>query len=960
MNTNIIANTNRGVIKFIKNLEITKINKLKPARILFLILMILLGSIIVSGTVSAAGLANSPQPKYQHNNQNTGQSQYFGPQTNNTKWTNMTLGISESSITIGSNDTLYFDSFDNELGDLNAPVPFSFYALNSDGTVKWKYTGLGAASSAAISDDGTIYVGGSDGIFYALNANGTLKWNYSTGTNSLDFATTIGSDGTIYTGSRDGKFLDALNPNGTLQWTYPLQDGSNGVPAIGADGTIYITCWDNNLYAINPNGTLKWQYSVGPTGNGLSSPAIGQDGTIYFGGDSLYAIKPNGTLKWNYTANSPGVLGISSNGTIYFESFDSTNTIWYLNALTPNETLLWSHPNSYPISTATIGADGTIYLGAMGPVQAINPDGTLKWTYYNRGITHAPPVIGSDGSLYIINSNGYGLYAIEDFVATNIRTGVIYSTIQNAINDPNTINGDTISVYPGSYSENVLINKNIIINTLGSVTIQPRNPNQPVFNINSLGSGATIQGFNITGSSNASGLSLSGANNCNVRQNNITHNLIGILNRGNNNFLSQNNINNNTWAGICADSVDATEISINTISKNQEGIYLLNCTYDIIQYNSIYENAANGINIQGGLSHLINGNNIINNGVGNNGNGIILKNTYGNTLENNDIEYNGWSGIVLDGSHNNDIGLSGQGNTISSNDNGLVLYNLSHDNSIQNNIIQNNHYNGLELYWECEDNNILMNNFSGNDIIGILVQYCNNNTIDHNTIENGKYNGIVLDTSCKNYIENNHINNVGNTLDMGGIGLLMVQSSDQNTISNNEFDSNIWTNIVLDHCSENQITNNIINGTHTSQQGILLLHNCNQNDINGNSIYNNTAVGISLQKSSNNNDINHNHVSNNGIIGILIDTSNNNTLYHNTIESNGWAGTCISNSIGNTMTENNYLSNPEQAYDNGINNYDNGFTGNYYSDWTTTDPRLIDGGSNVDHFPSLYQFYDSA
>jgi hypothetical protein len=41
----------------------------------------LIGSIILSGAVSAAGLATSPQPKFHHDNNNTGQSQYNGSKT---------------------------------------------------------------------------------------------------------------------------------------------------------------------------------------------------------------------------------------------------------------------------------------------------------------------------------------------------------------------------------------------------------------------------------------------------------------------------------------------------------------------------------------------------------------------------------------------------------------------------------------------------------------------------------------------------------------------------------------------------------------------------------------------------------------------------------------------------------------------------------------------------------------
>ena len=109
--------------------------------------MIFVGTIILSGAVSAATLADSPQPKFQHDNNNTGQSQYKGPQTNGTKWYN-SVGSVKSSPAIDSNGTIYTQSSDGNL-----------YATNPNGTQKWSYTTGGAYSSPAIASDGSIYVG---------------------------------------------------------------------------------------------------------------------------------------------------------------------------------------------------------------------------------------------------------------------------------------------------------------------------------------------------------------------------------------------------------------------------------------------------------------------------------------------------------------------------------------------------------------------------------------------------------------------------------------------------------------------------------------------------------------------------------------------------------------------------------------------------------------------------------
>ncbi|MGB7970105.1 MAG: PQQ-binding-like beta-propeller repeat protein, partial [Methanobacterium sp.] len=96
-------------------------------------------------TTNTTGLANSTMPKFGVNLNNTGQSNYTGPQTNNLKW-NYTVGDEvRGPVTIGSDGTIYFGSFDH-----------NFYAMNPDGTLKWSYaTGDDINSGSAIATDGT-------------------------------------------------------------------------------------------------------------------------------------------------------------------------------------------------------------------------------------------------------------------------------------------------------------------------------------------------------------------------------------------------------------------------------------------------------------------------------------------------------------------------------------------------------------------------------------------------------------------------------------------------------------------------------------------------------------------------------------------------------------------------------------------------------------------------------------
>ncbi|MGH7814194.1 MAG: PQQ-binding-like beta-propeller repeat protein [Candidatus Binataceae bacterium] len=139
---------------------------------------------------------------------------------------------------------------------------------------------------------------------------------------------------------------------------------------MGTDGTIYIGCGDNHLYAVNPDGTQKWKLQIGKSP--YSPPAIGADGTIYIGSKNhkLYAVKPNGVRKWAFT----------SGGSIH--------------------------------SAPVVGADGTIYIGPDGvTLYAVRPTGTQKWVFAAGGFVGAAPAIGADGTVYFGSLVG-NIYAV--------------------------------------------------------------------------------------------------------------------------------------------------------------------------------------------------------------------------------------------------------------------------------------------------------------------------------------------------------------------------------------------------------------------------------------------------------------------------------------------------------------------------------------------------------------------
>jgi outer membrane protein assembly factor BamB len=176
----------------------------------------------------------------------------------------------DASPAIATDGTIYFgaDQF-GAAGHAYDPVQIdtAFYAVNSDGSLKWIYQiGHGVESSPGIGPDGTVYFGSYDSTVYALRDAGnraTLKWSFKTN-GVVDASPTIGGDGTIYIGSRDS-VLYAFNPDGTILWTYRADGGIESSVTINGDGVIYFGGMDGNVYALGNPGP-----DVGPIATNIS------------------------------------------------------------------------------------------------------------------------------------------------------------------------------------------------------------------------------------------------------------------------------------------------------------------------------------------------------------------------------------------------------------------------------------------------------------------------------------------------------------------------------------------------------------------------------------------------------------------------------------------------------------------------------------------------------------------
>lgn len=197
------------------------------------------------------------------------------------------------------------------------------YAVNPDGTLRWRFATGGHVSSApAVLPDGTVIAGCQDDLIYAVNPDGTKRWDFRTG-GDVESSPAIGEDGTVYVGSDDRK-LYALAPDGSLRWAFTTGDDIRASPALAPSGLILVGSFDAQMYGIKPDGTLAWTFRTGD--RIVSSVLVDAKGALLFGSedDRVYALEADGRLRWSVElggdVDSSPIL--AADGTIYVGSDD--------------------------------------------------------------------------------------------------------------------------------------------------------------------------------------------------------------------------------------------------------------------------------------------------------------------------------------------------------------------------------------------------------------------------------------------------------------------------------------------------------------------------------------------------------------------------------------------------------------------------------------------------------------
>ena len=378
----------------------------------------------------------------------------------------------------GISDALDLDDDNDGVNDSVdlAPYDKNIGIASGDGLMlsSFKTMSGNILSSPAIADDGSIYIGSTDGRLYAFDNKGGLKWYYQS-QGIITASPVIGDDGTIYIGSYD-RNLYALNADGSLKWQVAMMTYIDTAPAIHPNGNIFMQA--NGLTIINSAGKILEQWPIYYfCSSNMASPSISPQGEIYHTyqqayeydscGGRLSIHQSDGTTIASASAGSGASPAISADGTLYisnsYSHYDSSysdynpkksrqltaytatgvkkwttffpesggsltstviadNNVIYMGAdkfyaLNDEGEILWSmatdHQDGFFTSTPAIATDGTIFVGASDQqLYAINPDGTKKWSFKTSGTILSSPTISPDGHV-VFGSNDGRLYILN-------------------------------------------------------------------------------------------------------------------------------------------------------------------------------------------------------------------------------------------------------------------------------------------------------------------------------------------------------------------------------------------------------------------------------------------------------------------------------------------------------------------------------------------------------------------
>lgn len=237
--------------------------------------------------------------------------------------------------------------------------------VGRDGHVRWR-TPVGGAvqGSPLVLPDGSVIVGAFDLAVHRLDAEGRRMFRAPveeriTGSIALADRRMLAVP--------SGRMVVWMTVDGEVRGRVPVGQDVVAGPAVADDGTVWVLTGDGAIHALEPGASVRSRTELGVRVSLTQTIAVGTDGAVRVGArePAFLSIGPNGTERWRVGNEGifPGGVTVDPRGV-----------------------------------AVTIDQNGAMY--------AFEPDGSLRWRLPLASNSLASPVVGSDGTVYVVTQRG--------------------------------------------------------------------------------------------------------------------------------------------------------------------------------------------------------------------------------------------------------------------------------------------------------------------------------------------------------------------------------------------------------------------------------------------------------------------------------------------------------------------------------------------------------------------------
>lgn len=205
-------------------------------------------------------------------------------------------------------------------------------------------------------------------------------------------------------------------------WAFECEDEVRG-SATYHDGSLYVGCYDNNLYALDAsNGQFKWKYA---TDGGIPGKPVVFEGNVYFGSEDhrMHAVSTrSGKVVWtHYTEGPVRSSPRIAEGHVFIGSDDG-----FLHAVNlANGRPAWKAEAGAAVRSTPFVSGEYVYFGSeSGDFTCVDFRGDVRWRFKAKRAVTSSPIV-ADNAVYFgsMDSTLYALDANSGWVVWRFRLG---------------------------------------------------------------------------------------------------------------------------------------------------------------------------------------------------------------------------------------------------------------------------------------------------------------------------------------------------------------------------------------------------------------------------------------------------------------------------------------------------------------------------------------------------------